>query len=115
MTTRMVRHMAREIAGAYYDDPTRTTRFRIENPNQDIYVNKMWPHFTDLAVRALAAMLTLPGYPEHLKETITDELIEQNRRAHSPGARYVAQADLIPHEKEDRKLIDDNPQLITSG
>lgn len=114
MTERTVRHLAKEFCGAYYDSHERTARFRRENPNQLIYTNRMWPHFVDIARRKMVQMLTDNSVKPHIKDAIAAALIEENEKSQRPDAQYVPQATLDPVEKEDRKLIDANPQFVTS-
>ena len=116
MTERTIRMLAKQIAGEFYENPRRSKRFRYLHPNQYAYVNKYWPHFYDLARRMLANMLNLPGVPDHLKESITDALVEDNAKRHRPGgAVHVPQiVNLTEKEWEDVKLVDDNPQIPIS-
>lgn len=113
MTERTIRHTAKRIAGEYYEGQ-RTARFRRENPDQIAYVNCMWPHFVDLAIRGMVETLKDQTVPEHLKEAIVEALKEQAIKGTGGSAALVPQATLEPVEREDRKLIEDNPQLLSS-
>lgn len=118
MTERTIRYTAKEIAGQYFDQ-VRSERFRKANfgPGaQQRFVNRYWPHFIDLAIQSMVHLLRQPNYPTHLKEAIAKALIEQNEKvARAPHqALLVPQATGDPVEKEDRRLIDDNPQLVKS-
>ena len=112
MATQMVRMMAKEIAGTFYESFQRSMRFRAEWPSQRDFVAKSWPHFVDLARGALAAVLAQENVPEHRKRAIMDDLIEDhNRQVDNPRALDVIQATLDPREREDVKMIDTNPQM----
>lgn len=112
MTTQMVRMMAKEVAGAFYEGHQRTLRFRRQWPVQGDFVAKSWPHFVDIARGALAAMLAQENVPEHRKQAIMDELIEDhNRQLNNPRAMDVIQATLDPREREDIRHVDQTPQL----
>lgn len=105
---------AKEIAGAYYEG-NRSERFRRENPSQYAYEARYWPHFVDLAIQSLVAVLKQPNVTKKVKDGIMAALIEQAEKSKSASALLVPQATLDPVEKEDRRLIDDNPQLIQSN
>lgn len=112
MTTQMVRMMAKEIAGEFYEGHQRTLRFRRQWPDQREFVAKCWKHFVDLARGALAAMLAREDTPEHHKQAILAELIEDHeRQVDNPRAMDVIQATLDPREREDIRHIDQTPQL----
>lgn len=112
MTAQMVRMMAKEVAGAFYEGHQRTLRFRRQWPDQREFVSRSWPHFVDIARGALAAMLSQENVPEHRKQAIMDELLEDhNRQVNNPRAVDVIQATLDPREREDIKHIDQTPQL----
>lgn len=116
MTTQMVRMMAKEIAGAFYEGNQRTLRFRRQWPSQDDFVAKSWMHFVDLGRGALAAMLAQENVPPHRKQAIMDELIEDHeRQANNPRAMDVIQATLDPREREDVRMIDSTPLPGVSG
>lgn len=113
MTERTVRSVAKELAGEFYDQ-SRSERFRRENPNQNVFVAKMWPSFVDLARQSMSKLLASPGVHEHVKQATYEALLEDNRRQLASPGIYVPQATLEPREKEDRKLIDVNPHFVTS-
>jgi hypothetical protein len=116
MTVMLIRKQAKEIAGVYSEGHERTSRFRKTWPNQRKYVAENWPHFIDLAREALVRLMIAPGTTQHVKDEIYEALKEDNRRVQSdPNAREVAQASLVPVEIEDRKFIDNNPQMIERG
>lgn len=115
MTTQLIRMMAKEVAGAFYDGHQRSLRFRVENPDQDAFVNQHWPHYVDEAKKALVELMTRPDTPQHQKDAIEDELIEHFNRSQSPHAREVLQVSSAPREREDIKHVDANPQLRSVG
>ena len=115
MTTQLIRMMAKEVAGAFYDGHQRSLRFRVENPDQDAFVNQHWPHYVDEAKKALVELMMRPDTPQHQKDAIEDELIEHFNRSQSPNAREVLQASSAPREREDIRHVDNNPQLRSVG
>lgn len=111
MTTQLVRKMAKDIAGEFYEQEQRTLRFRRQWPSPQAYIASNWPHFVDLARGALAAMLARPDYPQHLKDAIEKDLLEAHARQQSPHAREVIQASLDYVEKDERKSLDESHHL----
>lgn len=112
MTTQLVRKMAKDIAGEFYEQEQRSLRFRRIWPDVQVYIAKNWIHFIDLARASLAQLLAKPDYPEHLKEAIAKDLIEDNERAaNHPHAREVMQATLDYVEKDDRKFVEQGHHL----
>lgn len=129
MTERIVRMLAKENAGAFYEQK-RSKEFReggqlvvayrdwtmpdgrvVERPCKipfsaafptvQHYVRAWWPHFVELAVKQLAAMLAMPDgrISPHLKEQIGDALREHYARSRMPGAQCVHQQTLeMPNE-----------------
>lgn len=106
MTVQMIREMARELAGAFYED-NRTPGFRQtfqtlksymrgqwHKPNGEIFITKPgWTYHVDLAIKVLGTMLAKPDVvvSPHLKEKIAAALIENHSRATSPQARKTGQ------------------------
>lgn len=115
MTTQLIRMMAKEVAGAFYDGHQRSLRFRVENPDQDAFVNQHWPHYVDEAKKALVDLMMRPDTPQHQKDAIEDELIEHFKRSQSANAREVLQVTSAPREREDIRHVDNNPQLRSVG
>lgn len=115
MTTQLIRMMAKEIAGEFYDGYQRSLRFRTENPDQDAFVNEHWPHYVQAAKGALTQLMLQPNTPQHQKDAIEAELIEHYERSLNPNAREVLQVDLNPREREDVRHVDENPQLKIVG
>lgn len=116
MTERTVRMMAKEFAGKFYEESQRSLRFRRQWPEQDRYVAQNWPHFVDIAVQALGALLHQPGVPEHRKQAIYEALIEQAaREASSPSALTPIQAVFDYDDRhEKRKLGESTPDKLPS-
>lgn len=84
-TTKLVKHTAKELAGAFYDGQdmfrdgrmTRTERFRIKAGSQSQFVATYWKDFVVLARRTLAQMLSDPGRSQSDKDAIYDALLEE--------------------------------------
>lgn len=115
MTTQLIRMMAKEVAGAFYEGHQRSLRFRVENPDQDAFVAQHWPHYVDEAKKALVQLMTQENTPQHQKDAIAEELIEHFERSQGPGAREVLQVSSAPREREDIKHVDNSPQLRSVG
>lgn len=114
MTNQLLRMTARGIAGKFYEGEITelTGRFRMENPDQDIYVAQHWPHFVQLAKEQLGQLLTAENVSEHEKMAIMEELIDHAERSQSHHAREVLQVKSQPREREDVRHVDNNPQLL---
>ena len=115
MTTQLIRMMAKEVAGAFYDGHQRSLRFRAENPDQDAFVNQHWPHYVQEAKKALTALMVRPDTPQHQKDAIEAELIEHFNRSQSGHARDVLQVTSEPREREDIRHVDNSPELRSVG
>lgn len=115
MSTQQIRMTAKELAGIFYDHHQRSLRFRVENPDQDRFVNEHWPHFVDEAKKALVFLMTRPDTPQHMKDAISEELIEHFERSQGGNARDVLQVTSQPREREDIRHVDNNPQLRSVG
>lgn len=112
MTERTVRMLAKEFAGKFYEEGQRSLRFRRTWPDQQIYVNKNWPHFVDISVQTLGQMLHQPGIPEHRKQAIYEALIEQSQKeARSPNVLTPIQAVFDYDDKAEKRSLDENLQL----
>lgn len=112
MTERTVRMTAKEFAGKFYEENQRSLRFRRTWPSQDDYVARNWPHFHDIAVQALGAMLHQPGVPEHRKQAIYEALVENARRAaEHPNPISPIQAVFDYDDRAEKRSLDENPQL----
>ena len=114
MTERTVRMMAKEFAGKFYEENQRSLRFRRTWPDQLDYVNKNWPHFADISVQTLGAMLHKSDseVPPHRKEEIYRALLEQHEKeARSPNALTPIQAVFDYDDKAEKRSLDANPQL----
>jgi hypothetical protein len=112
MTVRLIRMMAKEFAGQYYEQEQRSLRFRRTWPAQDVYVARNWSHFYKIAREAVAALLHRPGYPEHLKEAIYRDLLEEQERQHgAPNALTPIQADFDFQDRREKKALDESHNL----
>lgn len=115
MTVQLIRQTAKELAGAFYEQPERTPLFRKVFPTvKDFLTGRVhrsdgtvklmdpnWWQFIDLAKRTLTEMLADPNMHEHLKYPIYDALTEEARRGSKPGAKMVIQTNL--EKREDQK------------
>ena len=81
MTVMMVRMLAKDMAGSYWED-NHSERFRTFWGN-DVkrFVDRNWPSYVEAARRTLASMLTRKDIPEHQKRAIHAALVEDNRRS----------------------------------
>jgi hypothetical protein len=111
MTSQLIRLQAKEMAGQFYEMNQRSLRFRVDNPDQDQYVAKHWPHFVDVGIQCLTALLAQPDTPQHQKDMIYEEITDHWNKSQNPNAQEVLQATLQPREREDIRHVDDNPQL----
>jgi hypothetical protein len=103
------------MAGIFYEGNQRSMRFRVENPDQDAYVADHWPHFVDVAIQALSAVLGAHDTPQHQKDVIYQEICDHWEKSQSPNAREVLQATLQPREREDVRHVDVSPELRSVG
>lgn len=115
MTSQLIRLQAKEMAGIFYEGHQRSLRFRVENPDQDEYVAGHWPHFVDVAVQCLTAVLADQSTPQHQKDVIYQEICAHWEKSQSPNAREVLQATLQPREREDVRHVDASPELRSVG
>ena len=106
MTEKTIRNMAKELAGAFYED-NRSPGFRKTFPtlkaymrgqwhttNGDVYITKPgWTYHYDLAIKVLATMLRQSDavVSSEMKERIAAALIENNNKGTSPQARKTGQ------------------------
>ncbi len=110
MTTQLIRMQAKEMAGCFYEQAQRTLRFRIQWPEQKAYVETQWPHFVQVAKAALVHLMVAEDTPQHQKDAIEEELIEDGMRSASdPRARDILQATLHPRERDDIKHAETAP------
>jgi hypothetical protein len=117
MTNQLLRMVAREIAGAKYDELRMfgSERFARENPSEKHYVANNWIHCINLAKEQLGKMLMSESVSQHEKDAIMEELIDHAERSESANARDILQFTSQPREREDVKHIDNNPQLRSVG
>ena len=123
---RMLRHLAKEIAGQFYDGhqrhsappldfrkelvhmdvmADRSKEFRTMFPNQRLYVLWMWPYFVKLAREWQVAMLGMPHISEHMKERIYEcHLADYDGPAFEPDnvATLIASA---VHEQQSKQSV----------
>jgi hypothetical protein len=115
VTSQLIRLQAKEMAGIFYEGNQRSLRFRRENPVQDEYVAGHWPHFVDVAIQSLTALLHDQTVPQHQKDVIYQEICDHWDKSQNPNAREVLQATLQPREREDVRNVDASPELRSVG
>jgi len=115
MTSQLIRLQAKEMAGIFYEGNQRSLRFRVENPDQDAYVADHWPHFVDVAIQTLTALLHDHSVPQHQKDVIYQEICDHWDKSQNPNAREVLQATLQPREREDVRHVDASHELRSVG
>jgi len=84
MVAKLVRHTAREMAGAFFDGMdvlndgrvSRSTLFRIKARNQTEFVRTYWKDFVPAARAALGQMLSEEGRSQSDKDEIYDALLQ---------------------------------------
>lgn len=112
MTCQLIRMQAKEIAGLFYEQCSRTDLFRLQWPDEKAYVAASWPHFVAEAKGALAELLNDNSLSEDKKNVILEALIDDFNASQSPHARTVLQADLRPREREDIKHTENSGHLM---
>ena len=105
MVDRTIRSMAKELAGAFYED-NRTPGFRRTFPtlkaymrgqwhkDGEIFITKPgWVYHVDLAIKVLATMLGKPDSVVNpaMKERISQALIDNHNKATAPGVLKTGQ------------------------
>lgn len=116
MTERTVRHLAKELAGAFYEqaagdlfgttkeDRERSARFRSTYPTWEHYKKGIqvlpdgstrldrpgWTYFVSLARARMVQMLSDPT-KAHLHDAIYKALLEEHQKSTSPLAQEVLQ------------------------
>ena len=74
---KMVAKVAKELAGAFYDELAKVNDFYAQNPDASAWIALAWPAFLDEARATLAKMLATQ-IAENLKDDITDALVMDN-------------------------------------
>ena len=105
MPEKTIRNMARELAGAFYED-NRSPGFRKTFPTLKAYMRGQWHrdgqifitkpgwvYHYDLAIKVLATMLRQSDnvVSPYMKEKIAAALIENHNKGTSPQARKTGQ------------------------
>lgn len=112
MTERTIRILAKELAGAFYEDNSRSIKFRTAfptlrhymrgqwvMPDGDIVIKEPgWTHHIALARKMLATMLEQPEgrISKLMKERIYDALIDEHNRGVASKAHVVQRKDNEP-------------------
>lgn len=116
MTVRLVRNLAKELAGQFYEENKRSDRFREAFPTVKDYLRGTrhkpdgvvvkrdpgWFHFINAAKGILATSLNDKAMSVHEKEHIAEQLIENAQRGSHFNARRVLQTH-IGHREVDEK------------
>lgn len=84
MTSKLVKNLARELAGAFYENNDvfrdgrmeRSTLFRIKARSQGEFIRTYWKDFVVLARQTLGSMLNDPGRSQGDKDAIYDTLLQ---------------------------------------
>lgn len=66
-----VRRIAKDLAGAAYEDFAKNDEFYKNFPNQNLFIARHWKNFVGIARETLVYMLG-QNYPEAMKEDIFD-------------------------------------------
>lgn len=85
MVSKLVKHTAKEMAGAFFDAQDvfrdgrmeRSQLFRIRAGSQNQFVATYWKDFVVLARQKLAELLTMSGISQGDKDKIYDALLEE--------------------------------------
>lgn len=85
MTHKLVKKIAKELAGAFHDNMDvfhdgrveRTLVFRAECKNQDEFIRRYWTDFVKPARKILAHMLSEPGRTDRERDQIYDALLNE--------------------------------------
>jgi hypothetical protein len=85
MVSKLVKHTAKEMAGAFFDGQDmfrdgrigRSALFRIKARNQREFVNTYWKDFVVQARRTLGQMLAERGRSQSDRDAIYDALLEE--------------------------------------
>lgn len=99
MVEQTVRSVAKEIAGAFYEESQRTPGFRQVFPTLQSFMRGQmhqpdgsvklyrpgWLHFVDTARKRMAQMIGDKGTGDHLKWAMFNSLIEDRKRTYQAG------------------------------
>lgn len=70
-----VREIARELAGAAYEDFAKNDDFYKNFPNQNLFIARHWKNFVGIARNTIVYMLG-QNYPEAMKQDLLDVYIK---------------------------------------
>lgn len=90
MTTQMIQHLCKEMAGEIYEENKRTPRFRKLWPDIRQFIARTWPVHIPTARAILTDMLRRSDseVSSHMKEQIYETLLEDRKRsAGRPSAK----------------------------
>ena len=111
MTEKTIKDVAKELAGAFYEDnrsdafrktfPTLKAYMRGQwhQPSGEIIINKPgWMYHIELARKVLGSMLSKPDaqVSQVMKDRIYDALLEEHEKATRPTAKKILQRKEVP-------------------
>lgn len=71
-----VRRIAKELAGAAYEDFAKNDAFYKMWPNQNLFIAKRWKSFVGIARNTLVYMLGQPHYSDAVKADLYDVIVK---------------------------------------
>lgn len=106
MTTQMIQHLCKEMAGELYEENKRTPRFRALWPDYRQYIARTWPMHIPIARTILTDMLRRPDseVAPRLKEEIYETILEDRKRSAGKPSAKVGQGPLILRPDQPGKL-----------
>jgi hypothetical protein len=77
-----IRNVAYEMAGNFFGQNERTAEFRgmAGKMTAETFAIVSWPQFVNMAIECLTECLTWPGFPQHEKDMIAEEIIAFNTK-----------------------------------
>lgn len=101
MTNQTIQHLAREMAGTFYENQ-RAPKFRQTFPSAQKYVAAYWPYFVSAARHVMAHMLGRSDVHQNLKDAMADSLIDDRERQLKSGGRRLRQRS--PFDADEKKI-----------
>ena len=77
-----VRELAKELAGAAYEDFAKNDEFYKTFPNQNLYIAKRWKNFVAVARSTMVYMLGKSHYPEAMRADLYDIIVKDRELQH---------------------------------
>lgn len=106
MTTQMIQHLCKEMAGELYEENKRTVRFRMLWPDVRQFVSRTWPVHIPVARAILTDMLRRKDseVSPHLKEQIFETLVEDRKRSAGKPSAKVGQGPMLLRPDQPGKI-----------